>query len=80
MSLPAADEPVSFGGHIRALFRPMDRDEMAFAFDLWNADDVRSNADEILERLREGTMPCDGAWSADNIELFGRWIATGKLD
>jgi len=51
---------------------------MAFAFDLWDLEDVRSNAEQIQDRLHEGTMPCDGAWSADDIELFGRWIATGK--
>ena len=53
---------------------------MAFAFDLWDIADVRSNADAILGRLQEGTMPCDGGWSSDKVELFGRWIATGKLD
>jgi hypothetical protein len=53
---------------------------MTFAFDLWDVDDVRSNAEAILDRLQEGTMPCDGGWSSDQVELFGRWIATGKLD
>ena len=80
MTLPAADQSVSFAQHIKPLFRPEDRDSMEFAFDLWDVDDVRSNADSILRRLRDGTMPCDGGWSAEEIELFGRWIATGKLD
>ena len=53
---------------------------MTFAFDLWDVDDVRTNADAILGRLRQGTMPCDGGWSSDKVQLFGRWIATGKLD
>ena len=53
---------------------------MAFAFDLWDIDEVRSNAEAILSRLRQGSMPCDGGWSSDKVELFGRWIATGKLD
>ena len=53
---------------------------LTFAFDLWDVDDVRSNADAILGRLRQGTMPCDGGWSSEHVELFGRWIATGKLD
>ena len=74
-----ADQPVSFAQHIKPLFRPSDRDSMAFAFDLWDLEDVRSNAEQIQDRLNEGTMPCDGAWSTDDIELFGRWIATGKL-
>ena len=80
MTMPAADQPVSFAQHIKPLFRPRDRESMTFAFDLWEVDDVRSNADAILGRLRQGTMPCDGGWSTDKVELFGRWIATGKLD
>jgi hypothetical protein len=78
--MPAAGQPVSFTEHIRPLFRPKDRESMTFAFDLWDVDDVRSNADAILDRLRDGTMPCDGGWSSDTVELFGRWIATGKSD
>ena len=80
MTMPGADEPVRFSAHIKPLFRPKDRESMAFAFDLWDLDDVRSNADAILGRLRQGTMPCDAAWAPDQIELFRRWIAAGKLD
>ena len=80
MTMPAADQPVSFGQHIKPLFRPTDRQSMAFAFDLCGIEDVRSNADAILGRLRQGTMPCDGGWSSHKVELFGRWIATGKLE
>jgi hypothetical protein len=78
--MPTADQPISFEQHIKVLFRPKDRDSMAFAFDLWDVDDVRSNADAILGRLRQGTMPCDGGWSPDKVELFGRWVATGTPD
>jgi hypothetical protein len=31
----------------------------------------------ILERLRDGSMPCDGTWPADRIEVFQRWTETG---
>ena len=80
MTMPSDDQPVSFDRDIRPLFRERDRDSMTFAFDLWDVDDVRSNADTILRRLREGDMPCDGGWSSDQVDLFGRWIATGKAD
>ena len=80
MTLPAPDEPVSFAQDIKPLFREMDRDSMTFAFDLWDVDDVRSNAEAILDRLRDGSMPCDDGWSADAVERFARWIATGKRD
>jgi len=80
MTMPAADRPVSFARDIKPLFRRSDRAAMTFAFDLWDVDQVRSNADAILGRLQEGTMPCDGGWPPEKVELFGRWIATGKLD
>lgn len=80
VSMPDADRPVSFAEDIRPLFRADDREAMDFAFDLWNVDDVRSNADAILERLQDGSMPCDGEWSSDEIELFSRWVATGTPD
>ena len=78
--MPDADRPVSFAEDIRPLFRADDREAMDFAFDLWNVDDVRSNADAILERLQDGSMPCDGEWSSEEIELFSRWVATGTPD
>jgi len=80
VTTPPGNEPVSFAEHIKPLFRERDRQSMTFAFDLWDVDDVRSNADAILGRLQEGTMPCDGGWSSDQVDLFGRWIATGKLN
>ncbi|HXJ24143.1 MAG TPA: ferritin-like domain-containing protein, partial [Streptosporangiaceae bacterium] len=57
-ALPGPDEPVSFGAHIKPLFRSRDRQAMSFAFDLWSADEVRANAGEILARLANGSMPC----------------------
>ena len=71
---------MSFARDIKPLFRRSDRSAMTFAFDLWDVDQVRSNAAAILERLQEGTMPCDRGWPRDQVELFGRWIATGKAD
>jgi truncated hemoglobin YjbI/uncharacterized Fe-S cluster protein YjdI len=75
--LPAADEPVRYEKHIKPLFRAQDRQSMRFAFDLWSYDDVRSHAEAILERVRAGSMPCDGAWPADKVDTFQRWVSTG---
>lgn len=75
--LPAADEPVLFDKHIKPLFRPRDRQSMTFAFDLWSYSDVRDHADGILEQVRNGTMPCDGAWPTERTEVFARWVAGG---
>jgi len=73
----AAGEAPSFSKHIKALFRPMDRNSMKFAFDLWSADDVAQHGTAILARLKAGTMPCDGAWESDRIALFERWLEAG---
>jgi hypothetical protein len=71
------DEPSSFEQQIKPLFREGDRQSMKWAFDLWSHDDVAANSDAILERLRNGTMPCDGAWSDEQIAVFQDWVAAG---
>jgi hypothetical protein len=76
--LPGPDEPVEFEAHIKPLFRERDRKSMQFAFDLWSLDDVSSHADAILQRLEDGTMPCDGAWPPERVAVFRRWVEAGK--
>jgi CDGSH-type Zn-finger protein len=76
--LPGPDEPLSFATHIKQLFRDRDRQSMTFVFDLWKFDDVNTHADAILQRLDNGTMPCDGAWPTEKVDVFRRWIALGK--
>jgi CDGSH-type Zn-finger protein/truncated hemoglobin YjbI len=78
VDLPGPDEPVSFEQHIKPLFRDRDRQSMRFAFDLWSHEDVGEHAEAILDRLRAGTMPCDEAWSAEKVEVFERWVGSGK--
>jgi hypothetical protein len=75
--LPGPDEPVGFAAHIKPLFRQRDRRSMSFAFDLWSYDAVRTRAADILRRLTDGSMPCDGAWPADRVKVFQRWIDSG---
>ncbi len=71
-----ASAPV-FERDIKPLFREDDKDAMDFVFDLWDYNDVRTHAESILERLEDGTMPCDGEWPPEQIELFRRWIEAG---
>ena len=78
MSTPGPDEPLNFEEHIKPLFRERDRSSMNFAFDLWSYEDVSSNADAILSKLRDGSMPCDGAWPGNQVTTFERWIAADK--
>jgi hypothetical protein len=51
---------------------------MRFAFDLWSCDDVRAHAAGILDRLANGSMPCDGAWPAPQVDVFRRWTESGS--
>jgi CDGSH-type Zn-finger protein/truncated hemoglobin YjbI len=76
-ALPQADEPVSYETHIKTLFRHRDRQSMKFVFDLWSYDDVKHNAHAILECVRNGSMPCDGAWSCEKVAALERWVTTG---
>jgi hypothetical protein len=75
-----ADESVRFDQDTKPLFRPADRESMAWAFDLTSYDDVKDHATAILERLRDGSMPCDGEWPQEQVERFQRWTETGMLD
>lgn len=75
--MSTSDEPISFEQHIKPLFREGDRQSMKWAFDLWSHDDVARNREAIVERLRDGTMPCDAAWPAEQVTLFERWVDAG---
>lgn len=69
---------MTFENDIKPLFRERDRASMLRVFDLWSYADVREHADAILERLDDGTMPCDGPWPGDQVETFRAWIAEGS--
>jgi truncated hemoglobin YjbI len=77
ITLPTADDPLHFSEHIQPLFRPKDRQSMKWAFDLWSYEDVTTHASGILQRLQSGSMPCDGAWPQEKLDLFQRWITSG---
>jgi CDGSH-type Zn-finger protein/truncated hemoglobin YjbI len=79
-ALPGPDEAVSFAQHIKGLFRRSDRRSMQFAFDLGAYKDVVANSEGILARLRDGSMPCDGAWPDEKIAVFARWTETGMAE
>jgi hypothetical protein len=70
---------VSFAKDIRPLFRD-DHDVATmkdYGLDLSAYADVKAQAESILGTLKEGTMPCDGAWPEDRIALFKRWMDEG---
>ena len=78
IALPGEDAPVGFEEHIKPLFRDRDRKSMKFVFDLWSLQDVTQHADAILQRLEDGSMPCDGAWPPERVAIFRRWVKEGK--
>ncbi len=67
----------SFAADVKPLFRERDRRAMTFLFDLWQYEDVRSNAAAILAAIEAGDMPCDGAWPVERIQVIRRWIEGG---
>lgn len=71
------NEPITFTRHIKPLFREKDRQSMQWAFDLWSYEDVTKHAQGIFQRLQSGSMPCDGAWSHEQLEIFQRWMTSG---
>jgi CDGSH-type Zn-finger protein/truncated hemoglobin YjbI len=77
VALPGPGATVSFEAHVKPLFRARDRESMIFAFDLWSPADVQAHAADIGDRLRNGTMPCDGAWAPEKTDLFERWTESG---
>jgi CDGSH-type Zn-finger protein/truncated hemoglobin YjbI len=77
VTLPGTDETVSFETHVKPLFRDHDRQSMSFAFDLWSRGDVQAHSAEILERLTDGSMPCDTPWPPENVDVFRRWTESG---
>ena len=77
VALANADEPLGFEEDIKPLFRERDRQSMSSRFDLGSYDDVVANSGRILERLQAGTMPCDGAWPPEQVDVFKRWVDSG---
>jgi len=78
MSASIPSDPVGYAADIKPLFRELDRSSMLSHFDLWSYEDVSDNAGAILERLEEETMPCDGPWPEDRVEVFRRWLEQGS--
>jgi len=78
MSIGESSQTVSYARDIQPLFRQRDIDAMGGRLHLDSYDDVSTRAEDILNRLEAGNMPCDGAWPEDRVALFRKWIADGK--
>jgi hypothetical protein len=67
----------SFENDIKPLFRPLDRNAMLYIMDLWSYEDVVADAENILDRCEDGTMPCDYPWPQDKIDIYRAWLEEG---
>jgi hypothetical protein len=72
-----SDTALSFEVDIKPLFRESDRTAMIKSFDLWAASDVVEHGQIIAARLSDGSMPCDGPWSAEQVATFKGWLDAG---
>lgn len=69
---------LSFAADIRPLFREKDIAAMKpNGVDLSSYEDVKKRAQDIYARLSAKEMPCDGPWSAENMERFKEWVESG---
>jgi hypothetical protein len=73
-------QELGFETDIRPLFRETDRNAMRAAFDLWAYADVVAHGQAIAQQLAAGTMPCDGAWPSERVDLFRRWLDEGAAE
>ena len=70
---------LSFAKDILPLFRddPDVSSMKGYGLDLSSYSQVKTKAQSIYRTLRDGSMPCDGAWPADRIALFKNWMDEG---
>ncbi len=50
---------------------------MKWAFDLWKYEDVRANAEAIIEQVFARAMPCDQAWPSEQVDKLVEWFEAG---
>jgi len=73
---------VSFDQDVKPLFTQTDRDHMTFMLDLWSYNDVKQNANEILDSVTNGRMPPPpprggGPWPQAKVDILKEWIKGG---
>lgn len=66
-----------FETDIKPLFRESDQRSMQPWFDLWSYDDALDHAQDILERVEDGEMPCDEPWEEGKVQALRTWIQQG---
>jgi len=67
----------SYAQDVRPLFWASDLEAMSFVFDLASHEEFREHGVEILDRLADGSMPCDAPWPVEAVMLFRAWVDSG---
>ena len=74
---------LSYAKDIKPMFTAMDQDHMLNQqgmFDLWDYNDVKTNAASILSPVKSGRMPPPGSeprWTPEMVQKFQNWINEG---
>jgi len=69
---------IGFAKDIRPLFTDEDVDHMNDqGINLSDYNDVKSNADDILDSVKAGRMPPGRRWSPDKVQKFDDWMKGG---
>jgi hypothetical protein len=48
-----------------------------YGLDLSSYTDVKEKSQHVLAAVVGGKIPCDGAWPADRVALFKKWMGDG---
>jgi hypothetical protein len=67
----------SFENDIKPMFREGDRSAKEYYIDLWNYDEMKAEAENVLERVEDLSMPCDEPWTSEQIQFFRDWVRAG---
>jgi hypothetical protein len=75
----------TFTQNIKPYFSDCYRENMTFLFDLWSADDVKTNWQDIYDSVKSERMPIagcpEGVWDAERRQQFltdfTHWKAEG---
>jgi hypothetical protein len=63
---------------IKTYFRPFDIESMEpMGINLGDYGSVKEHAAAILDRVAEGSMPCDGPWVQTWVDTFRQWVNDG---
>ena len=71
-------QKITWEDNIKGLFTKQDIGCMSWKFDLGRKESVQSNAGEIYEVVKDGTMPLGEAkWNSTQVDMFKKWMCSG---